>query len=213
MMSRLGPVRAVEVMPSAPPRDGDLDSSADGGGSSSAAPAPAYAGAGHHHTKSGRTNGASGAATNDFDVNALLSNMPKPRALAKGNKGAGAGGGGGGGGRAGGGRAAVASRSGGDGVGVGEVLSVGLHVDAWVQFASFRGFRRALSALGGRTLKRAGAELLCEYRLGVETTGYMTEERRRARVAARARQAQEVRRDEMRQRRCSHVLCPSEGQT
>lgn len=188
-MSRLGPVRAVEVIPSAP-RDRDLDDpSTDGGGSSAAS--SASTGARHKHTNNGRTAAAAAATTGDFDVNALLSNMPKPRALAKGNKR-----GGGGGGGAGGGRVSAAGRSGsasGGVVGVGEMLSVGLHVDAWVQFASFRGFRRALMALGGRTLKKAGAELLCEYRLGVDVTGFMTEERRRARVAARAKKAQEVR--------------------
>ena len=68
-----------------------------------------------------------------------------------------------------------------------------LHVDAWVQFTSFRGFERALKTLRGRVLQKAGAELLCEYRLGVDVTGYMTEERRRERVAIRAREAQEVR--------------------
>ena len=83
-MSRLGPVRAVEVIPSAP-RDRDLDDpSTDGGGSSAAS--SASTGARHKHTNNGRTAAAAAATTGDFDVNALLSNMPKPRALAKGNK-------------------------------------------------------------------------------------------------------------------------------
>lgn len=74
-----------------------------------------------------------------------------------------------------------------------EGMSVDLHVDAWVQFTSFRGFERALKTLRGRVLQKAGAEMLCEYRLGVDVTGYMTEARRRDRVASRAREAQEVR--------------------
>eukprot|EP00903_Cladosiphon_okamuranus_P016992 g15661.t1 len=175
MMSRLGPVRAVDVIPSAP-RDSDLEPPADGDGSRHN---------NHHHTKNAKKS-AAGAADSDFDVNALLSNMPKPRALAKGNKGGGGGGGGGG-------RASVVGRSSSasGGGGVREALSVALHVDAWVQFSSFRGFRRALSALRGRVLKKAGAELLCEYRLGVDVTGFMTEEQRRARGGARAKKAQE----------------------
>ncbi|CAN0435726.1 unnamed protein product, partial [Ectocarpus fasciculatus] len=75
----------------------------------------------------------------------------------------------------------------------GDILSVGLHVDAWVQFATFRGFRRALEAFRAKTLQKAGAELVCEYRLGVDASGYMTEGRRRERVVARAEKAREVR--------------------
>lgn len=185
MMSKFGPVRAVEVEPSAPRDDPDTGS----GGGAAAAP-PSAGGGARHNKKNGRGNDA-GAA--DFDVDALLSNMPKPRALAKGNRGSGGSGG----------KAAGRTGDGGSGglaggASDGDALSVGLHVDAWVQFGSFRGFRRALSALTGRVLKKAGAELLCEYRLGVDVSGYMTEERRRARVAVRAKRAKEVRGGERR---------------
>lgn len=115
----------------------------------------------------------------DFDVHALLEKMPQPRALAKGK------GGGGGGG-------VGSGRGGGAGAGVVGELSVGLNVDAWVQFASFRSFERALKALKGRVLQKIGAELVCEYRLGVDVARYMTEERRREREGMRARQAKEV---------------------
>lgn len=153
IMSRLGAVRSVEVAPCVPDGlPGTLASAAAGS--------------------------ANGRPL-DFDVHALLENMPQPRALAKGK----AGGGGGGGGR-------VGGAEGGGGVVGG--LSVGLNVDAWVQFASFRGFGRALRALQGRVLQKVGAELVCEYRLGVDKTGYMTEERRRERGGIRARQEQEV---------------------
>ncbi|CAM9666023.1 unnamed protein product, partial [Ectocarpus sp. 8 AP-2014] len=120
----------------------------------------------------------------DFDVNALLENMPKPRALAKDKGGGSKGSGSRPGGRSGG------SASAGLGLG-GDILSVGLHVDAWVQFASFRGFQGALEALRAKTLQKAGAELVCEYRLGVDASGFMAEDQRRERVIARAEKARE----------------------
>ncbi|CAM9674948.1 unnamed protein product, partial [Ectocarpus sp. 8 AP-2014] len=120
----------------------------------------------------------------DFDVNALLENMPKPRALAKDKGGGSKGSGSRPGGRSGG------SGSAGLGLG-GDILSVGLHVDAWVQFASFRGFQGALEALRAKTLQKAGAELVCEYRLGVDASGFMAEDQRRERVVARAEKARE----------------------
>lgn len=173
-MSALGPVRAVEVEPSAP-----SDSSVDNDSA-----APTAGGGGGGSRRKGNKNGRPGAtAIADFDVNALLENMPKPRALKGGNRGAN--------GKTG---VAVSGANGGGSLGLGgNLMSVGLHVDAWVQFASFRGFRTALEALRGKTLQKAGAELLCEYRLGVDVTGYMTEARRRERAVLRAKNAKEVR--------------------
>lgn len=115
-----------------------------------------------------------------FDVHALLENMPQPRALAKGKGGGGRGSGGGGVG----------------GVGLSGVVSVGLNVDAWVQFASFGSFKRALKGLQGRVLQKAGADLMCEYRLGVDVAGHMTEEKRRERDLIRRQDTKEVLKDE-----------------
>ncbi|CAM9575627.1 unnamed protein product [Ectocarpus sp. 12 AP-2014] len=172
IMSKFGPVRAVEVQPSAP-----IDSSID---SSDAAAAFAGGGGGGGQ----RSSKKSGRPSADFDVNALLENMPKPRALAK-DKGGGSKGSG----------SRPGGRSGGSGsaglVLGGDILSVGLHVDAWVQFASFLGFQGALEAMRAKTLQKAGAELVCEYRLGVDTSGFMTEDRRRERVIDRAEKARE----------------------
>ena len=161
-MSALGPVRAVEVAPSAP------DASSEKNPAAAAAAEPTKKPA-------------------DFDVNALLENMPQPRALAKGK------GGGRGGGRGG---AGADSVGGGGGSGGGLVvvgLAAGLNVDAWVQFEGFRGFERALKGLRGRVMQHRNAELLCEYQLGVDTTGYMTDGKRREREIARAEEANEVR--------------------
>lgn len=168
-MSRIGPVRAVEVAPSAPrvetPTSAAAASAALRGGSSSS------------------------LAAKGFDVHALLDKMPQPRALAKGNgKGEG-----GGVGRSVGGSSGGGARGGAAGAGA-EAVSVGLNVDAWVQFESFRGFDMALKVFQGRVLQKTGAELLCEYRLGADVTGYMTEERRKEREEARAREAEEVQR-------------------
>lgn len=178
-MSKLGAVRSVEVKPSVP---GDPTDPAATATAAAAAKAAAKAAA-----------GSSNGSVESFDVHALLEHMPQPRALAKGSGSLGAGrtgAGGAGGGRSGGGGGGGRRR--GEG-GVGGGMSVDLHVDAWVQFTSLQGFERALKTLRGRVLQKAGAELLCEYRLGVDVTGYMTEERRRERVAIRAREAQEVR--------------------
>ncbi|CAM9933789.1 unnamed protein product [Scytosiphon promiscuus] len=188
IMGTLGPVRAVEVEPSAPSEssfDGDSASATAGGGGGGGS------GGGSGSRRKGNKDGRTAAAIADFDVNALLENMPKPRALKGGGNRGGKGGANG--------TAAVpvviaSGGGGGSAVGVGSggnLMSVGLHVDAWVQFASFRGFRRALEALRGKTLQKAGAELLCEYRLGVDVTGYMTEARRRERAVLRAKNAQE----------------------
>ncbi|CAB1101046.1 unnamed protein product [Ectocarpus sp. CCAP 1310/34] len=171
IMSKFGPVRAVEVQPSAP-SDSSIDSSDA---------AAAFAGGGGGGQRSSKKSGRPSA---DFDVNALLENMPKPRALAKDKGGASKGSGSRPGGRSGG--------SGSTGLGLdGDILSVGLHVDAWVQFASFWGFQGALEALRAKTLQKAGAELVCEYRLGVDASGFMTEDQRRERVIARAEKARE----------------------
>lgn len=178
-MSKLGAVRSVEVKPSVPGNP-----SADPAATATAAAA----------TKAASKPGAGKSNSLDFDVHALLEHMPQPRALAKGSGswgGGRAGAGGTGGGRGGGGGGGGGRRRGEGGLGGG--MSVDLHVDAWVQFTSFRGFERAMKALRGRVLHKAGAEMLCEYQLGVDVTGYMTEERRRERVAVRAREAQEVR--------------------
>lgn len=118
----------------------------------------------------------------DFDVNALLENMPQPRALAKGKSESSARGPGNG----------SSSRLEGIDSAVGGV-SVGLNVDAWVQFEGFRGFERALKGLRGRVMQHRNAELLCEYQLGVDVTGYMTHEQCREREIARAEEARKVR--------------------
>ena len=72
-------------------------------------------------------------------------------------------------------------------------VAVGLNVDAWVQFEGFRGFERALKGLRGRVMQHRNAELLCEYQLGVDVTGYMTHEQCREREIARAEEARKVR--------------------
>lgn len=172
MMSKIGPVRAVEVAPSAPAR-------------TEAPP-----------TKTTATAAATSSATpsllgdKEFDVHALLENMPQPRALSrnKGSKAATVPVDRGGGGRVSGAGGRAAAVGAGSAAGVG----AGLNVDAWVQFASLRGFARALEVFGGRVLKKDGAELLCEYRLGVDVTGFMTDEKRNERKEARARDAKEV---------------------
>ncbi|CAM9983023.1 unnamed protein product, partial [Hapterophycus canaliculatus] len=78
IMGALGPVRAVEVEPSAP-----SDSSADSGSATATATGGGGGGGQKKSSKTGRT----AAAIADFDVNALLENMPKPRALSAGKGG------------------------------------------------------------------------------------------------------------------------------
>lgn len=161
-MSAFGHVRAVEVAPCNP--------------NASSRERPAEA-----------TGSTSKSA--DFDVNALLENMPQPRALAKGkSEGSARGRGGSGLGNG----SSSSSNLGGIDSAVGGV-TVGLNVDAWVQFEGFRGFERALKGLRGRVMQHRNAELLCEYQLGVDVTGYMTHEQCREREIARAEEARKVR--------------------
>lgn len=162
-MSAFGDVRAVEVAPCNPDA------------SSRERPADAT---------------RSTSRSTDFDVNALLENMPQPRALAKGKSGGSAR-------RRGGsclgnGSSSSSSRSGGVDSAVGGV-AVDLNVDAWVQFEGFRGFKRALKGLKGRVMQHRNAKLLCEYQLGVDVTGFMTHEQCREREVARAEEARKVR--------------------
>lgn len=159
-MNGLGTVRAVEVAHSIH-GDSSTENASTGSG--------------------GGGGGSSVNASPDFDVNALLENMPKPRALGKGKKGAASAR-----------RGGVGTAGGGGAVGSSGAVAVGLNVDAWVQFTSFRGFERALKALRGRVLQKAGAELICEYKLGVDVTGYMTQDQRRKREIRRSQEAHEV---------------------
>lgn len=150
-MKRIGPVRAVEVLPSA--------------GTSTPA-------SGKDPKKAPRE---VPRALDDFDVQALLEEMPAPRSSKPGE-------------------ARGAARKGrGSGGGSEGAVAAGLGVDVWVQFESFLGFRRALKAFRGRVLQKAGAELLCEYRVQVEEGSFMSDKKRKERADRRVREAEEVR--------------------
>lgn len=173
MMAGIGPVRAVEVSPPVPDA---LRTRSSGPGSASAVGTESTSFAGS------AARGARATDSLDFDVQALLDGMPQPRALAAEKARAGAskvGGGGGSGGSSGGGEGARG-------------VAAGLSVDAWVQFESFRGFMRALKGFRGRVLQKAGAELLCDYRLEADVVGYMADEQRRERRERRTRESKEA---------------------
>ncbi|CAM9884037.1 unnamed protein product, partial [Choristocarpus tenellus] len=166
-MSRLGHVRCVEVAPSAAATGGNTSPSLS---SMHLSKGQQLNNSRPRNRRGGTWGGAGSLGPGDLSVDALLAGLGPPGSSAKGFGGGGAG-----------------TATAGTGV------DVGLNVDAWVQFSSLSGLERAVKTFRGRVLRMNGADMVCEYRVGVDMGGFMSDKLQKSRAEARRKEAEEVR--------------------